>query len=129
MIRSASEMKMKIEIEMKMDVNEPEFLYKYDDRLVRFAGECAFFFRSMTKDEVGVYYGKQLIRSSGSACLNFGEAQGTITIKDFVNKASIVSKELQESRNNLKILIYIHEGDDEKRTWLRQEAEELIAIA
>jgi len=112
-----------------MDVNEPEFIYKYDDRLVRFAGKCALYFRGMTKDEVGIYYGKQLIRSSGSACLNFGEAQGTVTIKDFIHKVSIVSKELQESRNNLKILVYIKEGNDEQRMWLTNEVQELVSIA
>jgi len=41
----------------------------------------------------------------------------------------MVSKELQESRNNLKIMRYIQEGDHEKRDWLRKEAEELITIA
>ena len=82
----------------------------------------------MKKDEVGVYYGNQLLRSSGSASLNFGEAQGTITSKDFINKMSLVVKELKESRNNLKILNYINEGDAVKRSWLTDEVEELIAI-
>ena len=49
-------------------------------------------------------------RSSGSASLNFGEAQGTITDKDFIFKVSLVAKELKESRNSLKILDY-------KRRW------------
>jgi len=112
-----------------MDLNEPDFIYKYDDRLVRFAGECVFFFRTMTRDEAGSYYGNQLLRSSGSSCLNFGEAQGTITTKDFLAKLTIVNRELKESRNNLKVLVYISEGDTEKRTWLIKEVEELIAIS
>ncbi len=109
-------------------VEEPESIYRYDDRLVQFAGEVVFFFRKMTKDEAGVYYGNQLLRSSGSASLNFEEAQGTITSKDFINKMSIVVKELKESRNNLKVLNYINEGNTEKREWLKIEVEELIAI-
>lgn len=109
-------------------VAEPEILYRYDDRLVQFAGEVVFFFRAMKKDEVGLYYGNQLLRSSGSSSLNFGEAQGTITTKDFLNKMSIVVKELKESRNNLKVLDYIKEGNKEKRDWLINEVEELIAI-
>jgi len=35
----------------------------------------------------GQYYGGQLLRSSGSAVLNFGEAQGTTTARNFVSKA------------------------------------------
>ena len=111
------------------EAEEPEKIYKFDDRLVQFAGEVVFFFRKMNKDEAGLYYGKQLLRSSGSACLNFGEAQGTVTPKDFINKMSIVLKELKESKNNLKVLVYIKEGENEKRTWLLTEAEQLIAIA
>ncbi len=108
---------------------EPESIYKFDDRLVQFAGECVLFFRKMNRDEAGLYYGKQLLRSSGSACLNFGEAQGTVTPKDFINKMSIVIKELKESKNNLKVLIYINEGPEKERAWLSKEVEQLIAIA
>lgn len=113
---------------MMAGVKEPESLYRYDDRLVQFAGEVVFFYRGMKKDEVGIYYGNQLLRSSGSSSLNFGEAHGTITTKDFLNKMSIVVKELKESRNNLKVLNYIKEGDESKRKWLTDEVEELIAI-
>jgi len=106
-----------------------EEIFKFDDRLVRFAGESVFFTRKLLKDEASAYYGSQLLRSSGSACLNYGEAQGTVTKRDFINKASIVLKELKESRNTLKVLSYIKAGDEEKRNWLLKEVEELIAIS
>lgn len=70
-----------------------------------------------------------MIRSSGSAALNYGEAQGTITSNDFIFKVSLSVKELKESRNSLKILDYIKEGEDDKRKWLLEEVEQLIAIA
>ena len=70
-----------------------------------------------------------MIRSSGGASLNFGEAQGTITDKDFIFKVSLVVKELKESRNSLKILDYIKEGDNDKRNKLLFEVEQLIAIS
>ena len=38
-------------------------------------------------------------------------------------------KELKESRNSLKILDYTKEGDENIRTLLLKEVEELIAIA
>ncbi|MFN7420147.1 MAG: four helix bundle protein [Flavobacterium sp.] len=69
------------------------------------------------------------MRSSGSSSLNFGEAQGTISNKDFVFKVSLAVKELKESRNSLKIFDYIKEGDENIRILLLKEVEELIAIA
>lgn len=114
-----------------MEVNEPNFdkIYNFEDRLVRFAGECIFFVRKLDQSYEIEYYKNQLIRSSGSSCLNYGEAQGTITSKDFIFKASLSVKELKESRNSLKILDYIKAGDLEDRKWLLTEVEELIAIA
>jgi four helix bundle protein len=114
-----------------MEVNEPNFdkIYNFEDRLVRFAGECIFFVRKLDKTFELEYYKNQLIRSSGSSSLNYGEAQGTITSKDFIFKASLTVKELKESRNSLKVLEYINEGELEKRKWLLAEVEELIAIA
>ncbi len=112
-----------------MEVNEPnEKIYKLDDRLVRFAGESIFFVRKLNKSFETEYYKNQLIRSSGSACLNYGESQGTITDKDYIFKMTLVTKELKESRNTLKIFDYIKEGIESERIWLLTEVEELIAI-
>ena len=60
--------------------------------------------RNAARVTTGQYYGNQIMRSSGSSALNFGEAQGTNTDRDYINKASISLKELKESRVNLKIL-------------------------
>ena len=106
-----------------------EKIFNFEDRLVRFAGECIFFTRDLNKSFENEYYKNQLIRSSGSASLNFGEAQGTITDKDFIFKLTLVVKELKESRNSLKILNYIKEGNEVNRNLLLLEIEELIAIA
>ena len=104
-------------------------IYNFEDRLVRFAGECIFFTRNLNKSYENEYYKNQLIRSSGSSSLNFGEAQGTFSDKDFIFKVGLVVKELKESRNSLKILNYIKEGDEKTRNLLLIEVEELIAIA
>ena len=106
-----------------------EKIFNFEDRLVRFAGECVFFTRNLDKSFENEYYKNQLIRSSGSSSLNFGEAQGTITDKDFIFKLTLVVKELKESRNSLKILNYIKEGNEVIRDSLLIEVEELIAIA
>ncbi|TRX03108.1 four helix bundle protein [Flavobacterium gawalongense] len=114
-----------------MDVNEPNFdkIYNFEDHLVSFAGECIFFVRKLEKSYELDYYKNQLIRSSGSSSLNYGETQGTITSKDFIFKVSLSIKELKESRNSLKIIDYIKAGDSKERKWLLTEVEELIAIA
>jgi four helix bundle protein len=106
-----------------------EKIFNFEDRLVRFAGECIFFTRNLNRSFENEYYKNQLIRSSGGASLNFGEAQGTISDKDFVFKVGLTVKELKESRNSLKILNYIKEGDENSRNLLLKEIEELIAIA
>lgn len=106
-----------------MEVNEPNFdkIYNLEDRLVRFAGECIFFVRKLDKTFELDYYKNQLIRSSGSVALNYGEAQGSITDKDFIFKVSLAVKELKESRNSLKVIDYINEGNLEERKWLLTE--------
>mgnify|MGYP006221225627 FL=1 len=115
-------------MENKYDIFS-EKIFNLEDRLVRFAGECILFTRNLSKSYENEYYKNQLIRSSGSSSLNFGEAQGTISDKDFVFKVGLSVKELKESRNSLKILNYIKEGDETIRLLLLKEVEELIAIA
>ncbi len=104
-------------------------VFKYEDRLVQFAGECIFFCRTLPNDPAGRYYGDQILRSSGSAALNYGEAQGTTTSKDFIHKMSVVLKELKETKVAFKILKYGQIGDKNKLTFLLNEAEELAAIS
>ncbi|MEN2402833.1 hypothetical protein GKZ90_0023805 [Flavobacterium sp. MC2016-06] len=52
-----------------------------------------------------------------------------MTDKDFIFKVSLVVKELNESRNSLKILDYIKEGEADKRNKLLIEVEQLVAIS
>ncbi|WP_418262669.1 four helix bundle protein [Flavobacterium faecale] len=95
-----------------MDNPEQRFpkIFDFDDRLIRFAGESILFSRKLDKTFENDYNKNQLIHFSGSASLNYGEAQGTITDKDFVFKISLSVKGLKESRNSLKSLIIIKLG-------------------
>ena len=127
--RASSNSILRENIKTFMELNEPtERIFNLDERLVRFAGESIFFVRKLAKSYELEYYKNQLIRSSGSASLNYGESQGTITDKDYVFKLSLVVKELKESRNSLRVLNYIKEGEENERNWLLSEVEELIAI-
>lgn len=71
--------------------------YDLEERLVNFAADAALFCKGIPNDFAGQYYGHQLLRSAGSSALNFGEAQGTNSDRDYINKASISLKELKES--------------------------------
>ncbi len=102
--------------------------YNLEERLMNFAADAAIFYRDIPNDFTGQYYGHQLLRSSGSAALNFGEMQGSQTDRDFKNKAAIALKELKESRMNLKILTRINYGDKITRSSLLDEIEQLIKI-
>jgi len=106
-----------------------EKIYDYEDRLVRFAGESAMFSEKLPNTYTATYYKNQLIRSSGSPVLNYGEAQATVTDKDFIHKMSIVTKELKESRGCLKVLAYLKLGNERMRNLLLLECEECIAIS
>jgi four helix bundle protein len=46
----------------------------------------------------------QILRSSTSAALNYGEAQAAESRKDFIHKLSLVLKELRETDVNLRII-------------------------
>lgn len=88
----------------------PDKKFDLEDRLVDFAGNIVLFCKDLPSDMTGQYYGKQILRSTGSSALNFGEAQGTNSDRDYINKASISLKELKESRVNLKILSKVAYG-------------------
>ncbi len=103
--------------------------YDYEERLVLFAADCIQFIKTLKKDEIGIYYSDQILRSSGSSALHYGEAQGTNTIKDFIHKVSGCIKELKETRVSLKILTHAQYGDTLMREELIKEINELSSIA
>jgi four helix bundle protein len=102
--------------------------FDLEERFVDLAASIASFCQDLSNDFTGQYYGNQLLRSAGGAALNFGEAQGTNTDKDYVHRATISLRELKESRVNLKILNRINYGNKEKRISLLDEVEQLIKI-
>lgn len=102
--------------------------YNLEDRLVQFAADTILFTKSLPYDDAGRYFRDQLTRSNCAAALNFGESQGTESVKDSVHKLGLVIKELKESRVSLKIIRQLEIGDVVKRTTLLMEVEELIAI-
>lgn len=71
----------------------------------------------------------QIIRSSSSAALNYGEAQAAESKRDFVHKISIVLKELRETKVGLKLLRNSVKEDMQKTfSQCQSECDQLIAI-
>ena len=60
--------------------------------------------------------------------MNFGEFQGSSTVKDQIHKLSLVLKELKEIKVGLKILDKIKYLKKEDASDLIDEVEQLIAI-
>jgi S23 ribosomal protein. len=97
-----------------------------EDRLVRFAVMVVQLIKSLPEDRVTNHLTGQLLRSATSPALNYGEALGAESKRDFIHKLGIVLKELRESLNCLKVLAgsgYISETDR-----VITECNELVSI-
>ena len=74
------------------------------DRLVNFAVSIFLVVDKLPKTFAGKHMGEQLIRSSSSAAMNYGEAQAAESKNDFIHKMKVVLKELRETFISLKIV-------------------------
>jgi len=104
---------------------------KYDlqERLVKFSASIILNVGGLNKNFASEHLIKQLIRSSTSSALNYGEAQSAESRRDFVHKMKICLKELRESQVNLQVLKearLINDLDEFEK--IIQECKELVAI-
>ena len=84
---------------------------------------------SLNKSHLAQTLSYQVIRSSTSAALNYGEAQGAESRKDFIHKTSVVLKELRETSISLRILSDSEVVKDHKTmSALVDECNQLTAI-
>ena len=79
-------------------------IYDLEDRLIDFAVQIIKVAEQLPKNYTGNHLGKQIIRSGTAPALNYGEAQGAESRKDFIHKMKISLKELRETFINLKII-------------------------
>lgn len=101
-----------------------------EERIIDFAVFIINIIEDVKKNYAGNYYGNQLIRSSGSPALNYGEARSAESHKDFVHKMGICLKELRESHNCLRIIkkANLYTGSLEKLETIIDENNQLISI-
>lgn len=105
--------------------------YEYDleERLIKFSIDVILVFGKSEDNFASLHLSKQLIRSSTSAALNYGEAQSAESPRDFLHKMKICLKELRESLVNLKIQKGTNQVIDiDKLEIIIKENNELIAI-
>jgi four helix bundle protein len=83
---------------------ETKSKFDLEDRLIEFSVMVIGITESLPETRTCAHLCVQLLRSGTSAALNYGEAQGAESRKDFVHKIKVILKELRESRICLRIL-------------------------
>lgn len=101
----------------------------HEDRLVDFAVQVIKIAENLPNTKTGNHIAGQIIRSSTSPALNYGEAQDAESNQDFIHKIKIILKELRETYIALKIInelkIYREKTDLDNA---KNENNQLIAI-
>jgi four helix bundle protein len=98
-------------------------------RLVSLAVSIEKLCKGLSKGFMAEHLTRQIIRSSTSAALNYGEAQAAESKNDFIHKISIVLKELRETQISLNLLSgSISENQEQLMQICQKECGELVAI-
>ncbi|MGO3689089.1 MAG: four helix bundle protein [Psychroflexus halocasei] len=103
---------------------------KFDlsDRLENFAARIIRIYDKKPISFAADYLAKQLIRSSCSSALNYGEVLGSGTDKDKINKLRICLKELRECLRNINIQVKSGLLSEDRIKELKDENDQLIRI-
>jgi four helix bundle protein len=102
--------------------------YNLEDRLINFASECIDVSETLPKTLAGNHIAGQLVRSSTSPALHYGEAQAAESTNDFSHKMKVCLKELRETYSCLKLIRKKNWDDEGKLNNLITENNELISI-
>ncbi len=86
-------------------MEEKKLRNQLEDRLIDFAAKVIAFIELLSKNQAGNHISNQIVRSSISSALNYGEAQSAESRKDFIHKIKIVLKELRETHIALRIIL------------------------
>jgi len=103
--------------------------FDLEERLIEFAAQIIRFTESMISSKSGNHLANQLLRSGTSPALNYGEAQGGESRKDFIHKFKVILKELRETLIGIKIVerASLHQ-DYGFLNQLKDECNQLISI-
>ena len=109
---------------------EASRVYDLEERLIEFAVQIIEVCDNVKPTKAGNHLASQLVRSGTSPALNYGEAQGGESTRDFIHKLKIILKELRESRNCLRIIqrANLFLGEQLSLESTLRECKELVAI-
>lgn len=100
-----------------------------ESRLISLSVNIEKICKGLIRGYMSEHLSKQIIRSSTSAALNYGEAQAAESKNDFIHKISIVLKELRETQICLNLLSgSITENQEQQMQACQKECDELVAI-
>jgi len=102
--------------------------FDLEDRIIDFTISVLDIAETLPKDYIPQYLFKQVVRSSTSPSLNYGEAQAAESRKDFIHKLKVVLKELRETKNCLEIIKRKKYIEFDLIYNIQKECQELIAI-
>lgn len=103
--------------------------FDLEERLIEFAAQIIRFTEIMISSKSGNHLANQLLRSGTSPALNYGEAQGGESRKDFIHKFKVILKELRETLIGIKIVerASLHQ-DHGLLNQVKDECNQLISI-
>ena len=100
-----------------------------EDRLIHLSQRINQLCKNLDGSFMSEHLTKQIIRSSTSAALNYGEAQGAESKGDFIHKTSIILKELRETQISLRLLSgTIKENAKGDMEFCQDECAQMVAI-
>ena len=99
-----------------------------EKRLIEFSINVIKFVEKLERGKANSYLANQIIRSSTSAALNYGEAQSAESPKDFIHKMQVGLKELRETFVGLRILVGLRNIKNEESNLILDENNQLISI-
>ncbi len=103
--------------------------HELEIRLIKLAQNINRLSKKLDSSFMSFHLTKQIIRSSTAAALNYGEAQGAESRKDFIHKIGIVLKELRETQVCLNLLAdTIRKNEKEYLDTCYNECSQLVAI-
>ena len=100
-----------------------------EERLISFSVSIIKMVQSLPESRANNHLGMQVLRSATSTALNYGEAQGGESKRDFIHKIKLVLKVLRESLVCLKIILRINQSSNlEELRVLLKECNEVVSV-
>ena len=99
-----------------------------EERTLVFAVAVVRFAATFPRNEAGSVISRQLLKAGTSIGANYREANRAESRDDFIHKTGVVLKEASETDYWLELCARSEMGDPTQRSWLSQEACELLAI-